>query len=76
MSLGKPFCANPLGLANKTAIATSAQCVRIESDQNAGSAKNYKTLQILTFGISEWSLGEPFCKNSIGFCKKNIKERC
>ena len=39
-SLGKPFCANPLAIANKTAIATSAQPVRIVSDQNAGSAES------------------------------------
>ena len=31
------------------------------------SSKYYKTILILTFGLSEGSLGEPFCEKQVGF---------
>ena len=32
--------------------------------------KYYKTVLILTFGLSEGSLGESFCENPLGFTDK------
>ena len=43
-SLGEPFCENPLGFADKTAIATLAQSGRLVSDQNGGIQGAQKVL--------------------------------
>lgn len=75
MYLAKHFCKNSTGLADTTAIATSAKSVRIASDQNVGIPnvrKYYETLLILTLGLSEWSLGMYFCANPLGFANKTI----
>ena len=32
--------------------------------------KYYKTVIIFAVGLSEWSLGEPFCENPMGFTDK------
>ena len=71
--LGEPFCENPMGFAGKTAIATLAQSggsKAIKMEEFNVRSKYYKTGLILTFGLSEGSLGEPFCDNPLGFDDK------
>ena len=43
-SRGEPFCQNPLGFADKTAMATLAQSGRLVSDQNGGIQGAQKAL--------------------------------
>ena len=54
-SLGKPFCANPCGFADKTAIATLAQSGRLVSAQNKGIQGAQEVLPNRTH-IDIWAL--------------------